>query len=281
MNEEVRETKGPAVRARQSSPASPKRAAWVKRQNRKLGLIRGAILLFGSTVLLLGLLLLILPTLKVKNIQVEYRSDRGITPVEEIVIASGVSEGDEILGVDLKQVMKNIHTKCPHVSVYTVSKTLNSVKIVVEPRATLYMEFGGQWFALGEDLTVLSVSSREESYGGLLRIELPQVNPFALGDRLCFTDGSIDRTYITTMLTLIEDGDLTDRVTMLDVSEKFNVSYVLDGTHRIVLGKVADLPVKLALADRILTAKEGSSACAVVDVSDLKQSTYRPMETLG
>ncbi len=257
--------------------ARPGRAAWLVRTNRRLRLLRSLMTLLCTAVLLLGFLLLILPCFKVKEIKVT--GDPGITAVEDIKTATGVEIGDEVIGLSPNEIMKNVKEKCPNIIVERVSVTPSAVKLTVRARASLYMEYAGKWFSMDRDLQVLSVSDDETAYEGLMKIRLPDIAGVTVGFPVAFLDVETDRAYITTMLELLDELTLTNRVDLLDVSEKFNVSYVMDGSTRIVLGKVSDLAVKLELAEQILLARDGVSEFAVVDVSDYKKSTYRPMSS--
>ena len=94
-------------------------------------------------------------------------------------------------------------------------------------------------------------------------------------------DTQILQLLIKDMVEALDEMELTARVDLLDVSEKFNVSYVLDGNLRIVLGKVSELEEKHEMAEQILLAKGDTAAlAAVIDVSDVKKSTYRPVTAI-
>jgi hypothetical protein len=70
------------------------------------------------------------------------------------------------------------------------------------------------------------------------------------------------------------------RVSAVDVSKKFNVSYVMDDYCRVELGKVGDMSLKLTLVEEILTRRGTVNGAAVVNVSDLNKPTYRTIEAL-
>lgn len=279
MNREMKKQgeKSEEKSGRRAPLARPGRAAWIVKTNRRLRLLRGVMTLLCAAVLLLGLLLLILPCFKVKEIKVT--GELGITKLEEIQAATGVEIGDEVIGLDPNAIMKNVKEKCPNIIVDRVSVTPFAVKLTVRARASLYMEYAGKWFSLDRDLQVLSVSDDKMAFEGLLKVRLPDIAGVTVGSSVTFLNSETDRSYITTMLELLDELALTDRVNLLDVSEKFNVSYVVDGSTRIVLGKVSDLTVKLEMAEQILLARDGASEFAVVDVSDCKKSTYRPMSS--
>ena len=226
----------------------------------------------GSMIAVVALLLLILPCFKVRNIDVVGNTHTG---TDEILAAAGVELGADMLGVDWQSVVANIERSCP-VRV-TLKLRLAGVKIEVTELEQMYFAYADRWFSIDRDLTVLAFSEREEDFGGLMQVKLPAISHLTLGESVAFADTATDRTYISTVLEMLDERMLSDRVSFLDVSEKYHVSYVLDGSLQIVLGKVSELDVKLELAEEILKTKNGIDAYAVVDVSDVKRSTYRPM----
>ena len=70
---------------------------------------------------------------------------------------------------------------------------------------------------------------------------------------------------------------MSARVNCVDVSEKFQISCLVDGNYRVILGKASDLDAKMEIANEILQKKQGVDSYAVIDVSDLKKTTYRPV----
>ena len=253
--------------------ARPKRVEWIRRTNRRLRLLRGSMVVLCGMLLVIGALLLILPNFKVREIVVE--GELVTTTAEEIKAASGVSIGTEIIGTDWQVVAQNIERQCP-VRV-TLTITASKVKIHVTERETVYVKYGDYFLSLDEDFTVMDISQNEADFEGLLRMELPPIAGVVEGEPLHFTNGEADLTYIQTVLNFLETRGLNSRVDLLDVSTKFDVSYVLDGSVQIVLGKVAELDAKMEVVDEILTVKNGADAYAVIDVSDVKRSTYRPV----
>ncbi len=232
-------------------------------------------LVVGVIALLLGLLLVILPSIRIKSIEVVGNT---VTPTEEILLASGVEVGDQIVGLDLHAVMASIQSKYP----VQVKLTLTMSKLTIEitEREALCVPYGDRWFSLDRNLEVVAVGESEEDFQGVLRVKLPAIEGMAVGQKVVFCNKDTDRSYITEVLDWLDEAGLTDRVDLLDVSEKYHVSYILDGSTQIVLGSVKDLGLKQSLAERILEGKELGKGGAIVDVSNTERSTYRPVEAV-
>ena len=253
--------------------ARPKRMEWIRRTNRRLSLLRGSMVVLCGMLLVVGALLLILPNFKVREIVVE--GDLITTTTDEIIAASGVEIGTELIGTDWKVVAQNIERQLPVEVTLTIRPS--KVKIHVKEREIAYVRYGDYWFSLDENFVVTDISQVESDFHGLLRMELPQISGINKGEKLCFADGGVDLTYIQTMIAYMDESGLAPRVALLDVSDQFNVSYVLDGSVQVVLGKVRELDAKSELVEEILALKNGADAYSVIDVSDVKRTTYRPV----
>ena len=140
-------------------------------------------------------------------------------------------------------------------------------------------EYAGRWFALDRNLTVLSESTTKDPYSSLVTVTLPEIYGIRVGETVCFLDAGIDRSYIAQAIDLLRENGLLERTTLLDVSEKFNVSYVLDGSLRVKLGRMSDLESKLEMVELILENRGEIGEFAVIDVSDPERSTYRPISS--
>lgn len=252
-----------------------------RRKQQNTGLLRRLsqlILGVGAIVLILGLLLLILPSFRVKEITV---AGNVRTEGAAIIAASGLERGDELLGISKNDMMRNIWENCPYVDEISIKISPSRVKITVTEYPAdqvMYSNYGGYFYSFDRSFRVLEVSEHENDFSSFLKVTLPEITGLCAGCKLTFSNPSIDRSYIGTLLDGLEQANRLERINSLDVSEKFNLSYVTDGTTQIVLGNVSDLNVKMELADRILLSKgEGGTGYAVVDVSDLKKTTYRPL----
>lgn len=239
-----------------------------------LTLLRAAIAFLGGLIVVLGLLLLILPAFRVKTVTVEGNS---FYSDEQIIACAGIGIGEEILALDADAAIDRILEGCPYVdSVSVRSKSPTSICIEVREKTNLmYTAFNGKYVAFDGSFTVVSQSQSADAYADLLYVELPPIAALSLGGSIHFANEKTDMSYVGELLdTLRECGDL-DRVTCVDFSQKYTVSYVLEGRCRVVIGKVGDLGTKLALARSILSTKDGSDAYAVVDVSSTEKPTYR------
>lgn len=258
------------------SPNRPPHAGKKKPNPALLRLLRMAMLIAGGLILLFGLLLLILPMFRVQGIEV---SGNSFYTTEQIKEIAGVREGDEVLAVDLQEVVDRILADCPHVDGVSVSMSFPfHIKItLVEKTDVMYTSYQEKYVSFDSNFRVLETIDRgENQFSPFLYVILPQVKSMQKGSTIRFADAEGDRSYIQTLYAAMEEREMLASVTEVDFSERFSVSYVLDGMCRVELGKVASLDAKLRMVDELLAQKGGSRATyAIIDVSNPQKATYR------
>ena len=240
--------------------------------------LRVSMLIAGCMIFILGLLLLLLPMLKVKSIEVEgnvyYNAD-------VIIAAAGIEVGDELPAIDLNLALRKILDNCPYVERCTISPSLFSIKItVVEKENIMKTMFQNQYITFGRDFSVLEiVDEGEAALSPFLYVNLPSIASVTVGKTISFADNDLDTGYITALWNALEVAELFEDVTAVDVSERFSLSFVLDEQYRVELGKIGNIDVKFAALKEILEEKgKQNQECAVVDVSDVQKPTYRPVD---
>ena len=274
MNQQTIASTNPRVRREMPSNDNP--------MNRKkpdpalLRLLRGVILIVSGAIALVGLLLLILPMFRVKEIKVEGNS---YYTSQQIIEASGLKVGQEVLALDTETGIDSIYENCKYVKSARILRTPFSVRIeVTEFDTVMYTEFNGKYYSLSRDFRVLQESADAAAFADFLPVELPEIAALAVGAELRFSNPDADLSYINELIDVLEKNGTLASVTSLDVSQKYSVSYVMDNTCRVEFGKVGDTAVKLSLIGEILSRKGGiGETLAVIDVSDPQKPTYRPL----
>ena len=274
--QEMNTPKKTPTAARQSGATVPSSAPHRRRPDPALlRALRGLMLILAGAIALIGLLLIVLPMFRIQYIEVEgnsYYSD------DEIRAASGIKIGEELFAIDMEAVKTGIW-KLDYVDSFKVVRSLNAVRIVIEERKNvMYTEFNGKYFSIDREMRVLEES--DEPFSSFLPVILPTIASLRVGDRLVFEDESIDLTYLTNLLDILNELGTIASVTSMDVSKKYSVSYVLSESCRIELGSVSRMDGKLTMIDAILERKGGATAAlSVIDVTDLQKPTYRVLSS--
>ena len=264
-------------RARAASDASvhPVKRRREQKNQKKLSALRGAMIVVVILILVVGVLLLTIPMFRVKSIVVEgnsYYTD------EEIIEASGIKIGDEILSVLMahqsREIDNRMYQKC-NLSTIRISCGLSTVTITVtEPQNMMYTEGEGEWYSLDRELRVWEKNAEESVFSPFLKVKLPKVSYAEEGSFLAFVNPAINHDYIAGFLDALERAEVLELVTYIDFSDKYSLSCVFEDTVCMELGSLENFEKKLECFYNVLKEKE-SSDCAVIDVSNPSKATYR------
>ena len=280
MNRQEMKTKTNSTPSMQEAPVGRPRQGGKKRPGKALlRLMHRSMLVLSAVIVLLGLALIVLPTFRVQSISVEGCS---FHTADEILAASGIELGQEILAIDKNEVNQRIWKSCKYIDEISIVSSLHSIRIVVtELPNVMYTKFNDTYVSLDRNFRVIEQTKNKSDFASFLYVELPEIASLSVGRTLKFEKTSAEElTYVTDLLdALAEDQRMAD-VTSIDFSKKYNVSFVLDGRCRVQLGRVGNLTGKLDTVDGIRSLKgEASDVFSVIDVSDVQKPTYRVLSS--
>ena len=241
-----------------------------------LRVLRRTIVLACVLILLLTAVLIVLPMFRIETIVVEgenYHTEA------EIIKAAGIKEGDELFSFSKQEVYDRIFDACGNVQKISISRGFGTVRItVVEGQNLTYTEYNGRYYMLDDTFRAWAVSDNEADFAAYPEIKLPEIAGITLGAEISFASGDV--SYIRELISHLDSADVFSKITEINVEKKYSVSYVMNDSCRINLGKISDLSTKLRTAEKILMEKgENSASWAVVDVSNLQKPTYRALSS--
>ncbi len=238
-----------------------------------LAALRLAMLVLCGLILVLGLVLLILPMIRVSEITV---SGNSFYSSEEIIQACGIEIGDELLAIDYETASKGV-TDLKYVSRVNIKTRFGKLFIEVTERATpMVAEVHGRYYTFDRSLTVLEASDTPEAFASFIKVTLPEVLWIEVGEPILFAASAGDLGYLERLFAALEEKGCVSQVTAIDISHAYAVSFTLSNSCRIKVGKVSEMPLKLSLADTILASRTSpATGLAVVDVSSTEKPTYR------
>lgn len=241
-----------------------------------LRMLEGGMLILAGLIVLLGLILILLPMFRIQSIEVEGNT---IHTTEEIIEASGLEVGQELFSVNRKDVNYGIWTNCKYVDEIAVVRSFNKVKIiVVEKENVMVTSFNGKYFSFDTDFCVIEEAPSEAHMAHLVKVELPLIQSLSVGGKITFENSERDMSHVGEVLSALRESGTLSRVTQIDFSKKYSISYVLSSACRVHLGSVTDLDAKLSMTEAILSRKAWTQDTpAVVDVSNLKKPTFRAL----
>ena len=241
-----------------------------------LRILRLGMLASGAVILVLALAMLILPAIKINNIVVEGNSFYDDAYVIE---KAGIAKGDELFGWDMQKSCDAILAAYPYASDIYVSITFPfTVKIeIVEKPSVMYAEYQNQYFSFDRDLRVLEIKANgEEAFSPFLRVKLPDVLSIKLGSTVQFVDAGADLSCLTQLLDALTERNVLERVSYVDCSNRFSLSFVLSNAVRVEIGALNDVNLKLTLLEEELRKNPiNHNIYAVIDVSNTSKPTWR------
>jgi len=182
----------------------------------------------------------------------------GFYTTEQIIEASGVSGGDNLLYLNTQTVSQNIKNELPFVNNVEIVKNLPDTLIitVTESNAVAYLLFEGDTIIIDSSGRVLERTQHLSNAGSgasvtinnkkLIEIRGVLINDARVGRQLRAEPGL--ESILTTMqnvLVAMEREGITNDVDYLDVSNINNIYFGYKGIYRIIVGGIADLRVKL------------------------------------
>lgn len=207
-----------------------------------------ALMAFMSLLALICLALVFSRFIGVGEFEIKGETDYRLS---ELISKSGIRAGDMMSSVNERKAEKILLEKCPYLKSVEVKKKFpGKICFVVEERVLgWYLEVSEDYYALDYDLLVLLETYDEESLKerGLTKLVLPEIES-VICDRLP-EFGHGDEQLIRETLKIIDSfrtSGIKERLTYLDLSNRFEIKLTIDGEFDVKLGDMKDIETKLA-----------------------------------
>ena len=240
-----------------------------------LRILRFGMLISCAAIIVLTLVMFLLPMIKINKIVVEgnsYYDD------EYVIKMAGIAEGDELFGWNMQDACDAIMAGYPYASDIYVSISFFTVKIeIVEKQTVMYSDYQNQYFSFDRGLRVLEISTNgEEIFSPFLRVKMPSIASVQVGSKIQFSDATADVSYMTHLLDILKERNLLEKVTYIDFSEKFSLSFVLSNSVRVEIGNLKETNLKFTLLQEVLAQSSiNHNIYAVIDVSNTSEPIYK------
>ena len=207
-----------------------------------------ALMAFMSLLALICLALVFSRFIGVGEFEIKGETDYRLS---ELISKSGIRTGDMMSSVNEREAEKILLEKCPYLKSVEVKKKFpNKICFEVEERVLgWYLEVSEDYYALDYDLLVLLETYDEESIKerGLTKLVLPEIESVVC-DRLP-EFGHGDEQLIRETLKIIDSfrtNGIKERLTYLDLSNRFEIKLTIDGEFDVNLGDMKDIDTKLS-----------------------------------
>lgn len=211
-------------------------------------------LYYGTVLFIAAIIFAILSVTVFFNIETAAVKGSSKYKVEQIIEASGINGGDNMIRKNMGKAAEKITSQLIYIETAEIKRKLPStVEISVTPCVeTACMQKDGGFFIVSETGKILKLS--EDTQEGL--IIFYGANPAEDMDLgMKFASEDENKTEVIYDLLSRRDSDFVSKITSFDVTDRLNISCVYEDRINIELGVISEIDYKFRLAEEIITTK--------------------------
>ena len=193
-----------------------------------------------------------------------------------VVEASGITEKDLVFSVSEQDVNDNLCAEFPFVKSAKIIREYPSTVIIEieEEDPKFYYEFDGEYYVLGSCLKVLDRFVEYDRmlgmYPDLITVKMPEIKKSIVSFTLEFVSEK-ESKHALKALDELYDCKFLDKITMIDISLRFDMNVMYDDRIRLEFGGVAGFEDKLDFARGILKTYS-DRATGVIYVDNVEEA---------
>jgi len=251
-------------------------------KNKRRQFSRSSVIYIIFGIALIGVMTLIAMSVFMRVNQIIITGAVIYTP-QQVVEASGVSRGDNLLYMNAQTVSQKIRKELPYINTVEISRDLpDKLSITVtESTPVAYILSSGNVHVIDNNGRVLEIL--QASYGTVMTLvigtevsKLIEVRGVTIGDASIGNQIRAEQgtepnfQAMQSILLTMDREDLNQYVDYLDVSNITNIHFGFKGLYRVILGGVADQRSKLARlqSDIAILQERYPNARGVYNMSD-------------
>lgn len=241
--------------------------------------------------ILLALILSMIIFFRVRDIEVQTMrkgvdvSGNSYYTASQIIEASGLEEGDNLLLISRADIAGNIMAKCPYVSAVRVVRQLpNAVQIIVEEYDATYAvrDSQGEYYLItaggkvtakvdevmaSEHIRIRDLTIRTPKLGDAAKIMAPNGQEVA-------AQGQMDALKL--LLQQIEEQDLLNEITEVSVPNSFDLSMEYSDRFTVKIGDASELKYKINYLKSVIEEQKPYST-GTIDLSQAAEGKVSVM----
>ncbi|MCD8117138.1 MAG: FtsQ-type POTRA domain-containing protein [Oscillospiraceae bacterium] len=188
---------------------------------------------------------------------------------EEVIEASGISEGDNLFFINQMNASSRIFFRLSLVESATIARSLpNKITITIEESSALaYVDWEGQYWMMTANCKLLGSVTAEELSGLIHVRNITPESPTAGEIMTVSSDESLKLSYLQELLGAMEDLGMIGDVTEVNMENAASPTFEYLGRFTVKMGSNDNTEYKLRM---ILSAMEqiDSDVTGSIDVSD-------------
>ncbi len=247
------------------------------KRNKRGNSMGGVGIIFGSVslaVIFVALAFGMSVFFKVSNIEVT-GGDR--YSQEEIIEASGIKKGDNLILINRQAVQDKIYSELIHICEAEVKRKLpNTISInLTESESIAAVKCDSGYWLIDHKGRLLERSTAVQC-ADYIQVSGVTISEPELGKTITSTEENTPKiTYLRDILSIIKEKDMLGDVNTIDLSNIANAQIDYGGRFKIKLGKNRNLEQKLQLmlgaVEKLSPEEEG-----IIDVSEDKKANFSP-----
>ena len=245
----------------------------IRKNKAKSGIIG---LIFLLAIIVVGIYFCYINLFTLKNIKVV-----GDCPYseEEMMTGMGLEKGMGIYDKTQKEIWEEVKYNLPFIDEIKISRRWPHTIVAKVQKATptFYISISDDLYILSQSLRVLSKtrSAEDIELNSLIYLKLDNVFSCVEGEYLEISEeNSKSLTQLVDILTLY--GEFSN-ITVIDISDRFNMTLQYNSIYEVKLGDTKNLDVKIRFMQKILEKIASSGVNGIIDVSDedAREATFK------
>ena len=225
-------------------------------------------------LILIGIMLAILFSTSLFNIETINVSGNTIVSSEEIISLSGIQKHSNLFRINKSGAIANLKTNAYVEDVFISRKLPNQINIEIEERVPKYMlQFADSYLYVNNQGYMLEISNEKLNIPILIGISTDLSNIKA-GNRMNLSDLKKMDMVINIVDTATTNG-IGHLITKIDISDNKNYTLILESEGKTVyLGDCSELNTRILYLKKILEEEQGVSGELFLNI-DLNQEKVR------
>lgn len=188
---------------------------------------------------------------------------------EEVIEASGISEGDNLFFVNRFSASSRIFSRLPLVEAASIERSLpNKIIITIEESYALaYVDWEGQYWLMTGNCKLLGSATADEVSGLIHVINVTPESPAAGEIMTVSSEESLKLTYLQTLLGAMEDLGMTGDVTEVDMENPADPTFEYLDRFTVKMGSNDNTDYKLRMLLSAIGQLDGELT-GTIDLSD-------------
>ena len=207
---------------------------------------------------------------KVKTIEVKGAEKY---PENLLVIKSGIVVGENLYSYKESDIENTLMLSYPYISRVKLKRQWPDKIIleVSEDTPAYVAEIYGETLIFSHSLRILEAPKENAKDIELCLLKLPDIDRALVGNKPVFTENA---DYVSSVLKSVEKSELAEKITYINLENKFSVYFLIGNQYKIKCGNTQDFSLKLNMTAKILESGHiPNGVKAEIDVSNPDEST--------